>query len=103
MERVRITGLRLTGPPSSRQRPDGVRTSVLRNELPDCRERRAHNRPVLDLRLADRTQLLLDHPAEFHLITDELQYGSWEMPVLMAASLVDMRLGAVPRELCGFR
>jgi hypothetical protein len=26
-----------------------------RNELPDGRERRAHNRPVLDLRLADRT------------------------------------------------
>jgi len=37
----------------------------------------------LDLRLADRTQLLLDHPGEFHLITDELQYRSWEMPVLM--------------------
>jgi hypothetical protein len=40
----------------------------------------------------------LDHPGEFHLTTDEL-HGSWEMPVLMAASLVDMRLGAVPREL----
>jgi len=39
--------------------------------------------------------LLLDHPGGFHLITDELQYGSWEMPLLMAARLVDMRLGAL--------
>ena len=53
MERVRIAGLRLTGPPSFRKRPDGIRMSVPRNEL--RRERRAHNRPVLDLRLADRT------------------------------------------------
>ena len=55
MERVRIAGLRLTGPPSSRQRLDCVRTSVTYNELPDGRECRADNRPVLDLRLADRT------------------------------------------------
>src|SRR5215510_1797221 len=55
MERVRIAGLRLTGLPSSRQRPDGVRMSVPRNEIPDCCEGRAHNRPILDLRLADRT------------------------------------------------
>ena len=54
MERVRIAGLRLTGPPSSRQLSDGVGTSVPHNELPHCRERRAHSRPVLDLRLADR-------------------------------------------------
>ena len=94
-ERVRIAGLRLTRPPSSRQRPGGVRTSVPRNELPDCCERRAHNRPILDLRLTERAQLLLDHPGGFHLITDELQYGSWEMPLFMAASLVDMRLGAL--------